>query len=72
MLKMLFEEYRFELLVLDFAVFYNLYNGIFIVTFVGDCLFIIFKFSEINVVKRKIIKKHVIKDRGFVVYILRV
>jgi len=47
---------------LDFAVFYNLDNGIFIVTFVDDCLFIGPNINEINVVKRKIAKEYVIED----------
>ena len=62
----------FKLLVLDFAVFYNPENGIFIVTFVDDCLLIGPKFSEINAIKRKIAKEYVIEDRGPVVYFLGV
>ncbi len=52
----------FKPLVLDSAVFYNPENGIFIVTFVDDCLLISFKFNEINAVKKKIAKEYVIED----------
>ncbi len=41
-------------------------------TFIDDCLFISLKLSEINVIKRKIAKEYVIKDRGPTVYFLRV
>ncbi len=66
--KTLLGELSFKPLVLNSAVFYNLESGIFIVTFVDDCLFIGFKLSEINVVKRKIAKEYVIEDRGLAAY----
>ncbi len=52
--KTLLKELSFKLFVSNFTVLYNLDNGIFIMTFINDCLFINFKFSEINVVKRNI------------------
>ncbi len=69
---MLLSELGFKSLVSDFAVFYNLYNGIFIVTFVDNCLFISFNINEINVVKRKIAKEYIIKDRGPAAYFFEV
>src|SRR6266566_757658 len=65
-------ELGFKPLVSDSAVFYNPENGIFIVMFVDDCLFIGLKFSEINVVKRKIAKEYAIEDRGPAAYFLGV
>ena len=65
-------ELGFKPLVSDSAVFYNPENGIFIVMFVDDCLFIGLKFSEINVVKRKIAKEYAIEDRGPAAYFLKV
>jgi len=59
---MLLGELGFKPLVSDSAVFYNPESGIFIVTFVDDCLLIGFKLSEINVVKRKIVKEYAIED----------
>ncbi len=70
--KTLLNELSFKPLVSDFTVFYNLDNSIFIVTFIDNCLFIGLNINEINVVKRKIIKKYVIKDRGPAVYFLEV
>ncbi len=70
--KTLLSELGFKPLVSDFAVFYNPDNGIFIVTFVDDCLFIGPNINEINAVKRKIAKKYVIEDRGPVAYFLGV
>ncbi len=71
-LKTLLSELSFKPLVSDSAVFYNPESGIFIMTFVDDCLLIDSKLSEINVVKRKIAKEYVIKDRGPVAYFLGV
>jgi len=71
-LKTLLRELGFKPLILDSAVFYNPENGIFIVTFVDDCLFIGFKLSEINTVKKKIAKEYVIEDRGPAAYFLGV
>ena len=70
--KTLLGELGFKPLVSDSAVFYNLDNGIFIMTFVDDCLFIGFNINEIKVVKRKIAKEYIIKDRGPVIYFLGV
>ncbi len=69
---MLLNELDFKPLVSDSIIFYNLDNGIFIMMFVDDCLFIGFNINEINTIKRKIVKKYIIKDRGPVVYFLRV
>jgi len=66
------DELGFKPLVSDSAVFYNLESGIFIMTFIDDCLLIGPKFSEINAIKRKIAKEYVIEDRGPVVYFLGV
>ncbi len=71
-LKTLFGEHGFEPLISDFTVFYNLYYGIFIVTFIDDCLFIGPRFNEINIVKRKIAKEYVIEDRVSAEYFLEV
>ncbi|SRR6266566_2102155 len=60
--KTLLDELGFKPLVSNFAVFYNLENDIFIITFVDDCLIIDLKFNEINVVKRKIAKEYIIED----------
>ncbi len=65
-------ELGFKPLVSDSAVFYNPDNGIFIVTFVNDYLFIGPNINKINVVKRKIAKEYVIKDRGPAAYFLGV
>jgi len=65
-------ELGFKPLVSDFTVFYNLESGIFIMTFVNDCLFIGLKFNEINIIKRKIAKEYVIEDRDLAVYFLGV
>ncbi len=62
----------FKFLVSDSTVFYNPDNGIFIVTFIDDCLFIGFNINEINVVKRKIAKEYAIEDRGPAIYFLEV
>ncbi len=70
--KTLLSELSFKPLVSDSTVFYNLNNGIFIVTFIDDCLFIDPNISEINIVKRKIAKEYIIKDRGLVAYFLKV
>ncbi len=70
--KTLLGELGFKLLVSNSTVFYNLKNGIFIMIFVDNCLFIGLKFNEINVVKRKIAKKYIIEDRGPTAYFLRV
>ncbi len=69
---MLLSELGFKPLVSDSAVFYNPDNGIFIVTFIDDCLLISPNISEINVVKRKIAKEYIIEDRGPAVYFLGV
>ncbi len=66
------DELNFKPLVSNSAVFYNLENGIFIMMFVNDYLFIGFKFNEINVVKRKIAKEYIIEDRGPTAYFLKV
>ncbi len=71
-LKTLLGELGFKPLVSDSAVFYNPENGIFIVTFVDDCLLIGPKLSEINAVKKKIAKEYVIEDRGPAAYFLGV
>jgi len=71
-LKTLLGKLGFKLLVLDSAVFYNPESGIFIVTFINDCLLIGPKLSEINTVKRKIAKEYVIEDRGLAAYFLGV
>jgi len=71
-LKTLLNELGFKPLISNSAVFYNLDNGIFIVTFVDDYLFISPNISEINTVKRKIAKKYIIKDRNPAAYFLRV
>ncbi len=70
--KTFLSELGFKPLVSDSAVFYNLDNGIFIVTFIDDCLFIGLNISEINVVKRKIAKEYIIEDRGPAIYFLGV
>ncbi len=71
-LKILLDELDFKPLISNSAVFYNPKNGIFIVTFIDDCLLIGFKLSEINAVKKKIAKEYIIKDRGFTAYFLEV
>ena len=70
--KTFLNELSFKPLVSNSAVFYNPDNSIFIVTFIDDYLFIGFNINEINVVKRKIAKEYVIKDRGPVAYFLGV
>ncbi len=70
--KTLLGELDFKPVVLDSAVFYNPNNGIFIMTFVNDCLFIGPNINKINVVKRKIAKKYIIKNRSPATYFLRV
>ncbi len=70
--KTLLNELGFKPLVSDFVVFYNLDNGIFIVTFVDNCLFIGSNISKINVVKRKIAKEYIIEDRGPAAHFLKV
>src|SRR6266699_3847453 len=62
-LKTFLNELSFKLLVLNFAVFYNPDNGIFIMTFVDDCLFIGININEINIIKKKIVKEYAIEDR---------
>ncbi len=69
---MLLSELGFKPLVSDFTIFYNPDNGIFIVMFVDDYLLIGPNISEINVVKRKIAKEYIIKDRSPVIYFLKV
>ena len=69
---MLLGELGFKSLVLDSTVFYNPENGIFIITFVDNCLFIGFKFNEINTVKKKIAKEYIIEDRSLTVYFFKV
>ncbi len=71
-LKTFLNELSFKPLVSDSAVFYNLDNGIFIMMFVDDCLFIGPNINEINAVKRKIAKEYIIEDRGPAVYFLGV
>ncbi len=71
-LKTFLSELGFKPLISDSVVFYNLDNSIFIVTFVDNCLFIGFNINEINVVKRKIAKEYIIKDRGPAIYFLEV
>ena len=70
--KTFLSELDFKPLVSDSAVFYNLDNGIFIVTFVDDYLFIGPNISEINAIKRKIAKEYAIENRGPVTYFLGV
>ncbi len=70
--KTFLSELSFKTLVLDSIVFYNPDNSIFIMTFVDDCLFIGPNISEINVIKRKIAKEYIIKDRGPAAYFFRV
>ncbi len=70
--KTFLSELDFKPLVSDSAVFYNPDNGIFIVTFINDCLFIGLNINKINTVKRKIVKEYVIKDRSPATYFLRV
>ncbi len=70
--KMFLNELSFKSLVSDSAVFYNLDNGIFIVMFVDDCLFIDLNINEINVVKKKMAKEYIIKDRSPIAYFLGV
>ena len=70
--KTLLNELGFKPLVSNSTVFYNPKNGIFIMTFIDDCLLIDPKLSEINVVKKKIAKEYVIKDRGPTAYFLGV
>src|SRR6266566_430979 len=62
--KTLLGELGFKPLVSNSAVFYNPENGIFIMTFVNNYLFIGPKLSEINAIKKKITKKYVIKDQS--------
>jgi len=71
-LKTLLNELSFKPLVSNSTVFYNLNNGIFIMTFVDDYLFIGPNISKINAVKRKIVKEYIIEDRGPAAYFLRV
>ncbi len=71
-LKTLLNELGFKSLVSDSAVFYNLDNSIFIVTFIDNCLLIGSNINEINAIKRKIAKEYVIEDRGPATYFLRV
>ena len=71
-LKTFLSELGFKPLVSNSAVFYNLDNGIFIVMFVDDCLFIGLNINEINAVKRKIAREYVIEDRGPAAYFLGV
>ena len=68
--KTLLSELSFKPLVSDSTVFYNLNNGIFIVTFVNNYLFIGLNINKINIVKRKIAKKYTIEDRGPTAYFL--
>src|SRR6266566_5513648 len=70
--KTLLNELGFKPLISDSVVFYNLDNGIFIVTFVDDYLFISPNINKINVIKRKIAKKYIIKNRSPVTYFLGV
>ncbi len=39
--------------------------------FIDNCLLIGSKFSEINTVKKKIVKKYIIEDRSLVAYFLK-
>jgi len=71
-LKTFLNKLSFKPLISDFAIFYNLNNGIFIITFIDDCLFINFNINKINAVKKKIIKEYVIEDRGSATYFFRV
>ncbi len=70
--KTFLDELGFKPLILNSAVFYNLDNNIFIMIFIDDYLFIDFNINKINVVKRKIVKEYVIKDRSPAVYFLKV
>ncbi len=65
-------ELNFKPLVLNFIVFYNPDNDIFIVIFIDDCLFIGFNINKINAIKKKIAKEYIIEDRGSVAYFLEV
>ncbi len=71
-LKTLLNELGFKPLVSDSAIFYNPNNGIFIVTFIDDCLLIGLNISEINVVKRKIAKEYAIENQSPATYFLGV
>ena len=71
-LKTFLNELDFKPLVSDSAVFYNPDNGIFIMTFVDNCLSIGLNISEINAVKRKIVKEYITKDRSPAAYFLGV
>ncbi len=71
-LKTFLSELGFKPLVSDFAIFYNPDNGIFIMTFIDDYLFIGFNINKINAVKRKITKEYIIKDRDPATYFLGV
>ncbi len=59
---MLLNELGFKLLISNSTVFYNPNNGIFIITFINDYLFIGPNINEINIVKKKIVKEYIIKD----------
>jgi len=69
-LKTFLNELDFKPLISDSIIFYNPDNGIFIITFVDDCLLIGLNINEINTVKRKIAKKYTIEDRGPTTYFL--
>jgi len=71
-LKTLLNKLGFKPLISDFRVFYNPDNGIFIMTFVDNYLFIDLNINEINAVKRKIAKEYIIEDRGPAAYFLGV
>ncbi len=68
--KTFLNKLDFKPLVSDFIIFYNLDNGIFIMTFINNYLFIGLNINEINTIKRKIVKKYTIEDRGPATYFL--
>ena len=70
--KTFFEELGFKNLVLNSTVFFDSKNGIFIVTFVDDCLLIGPKIRAINVIKAQITKQYAIEDRRPATYFLDV
>ncbi|SRR6266566_2258957 len=71
-LKPLLNKLNFKPLISNSTIFYNPNNGIFIITFIDNYLFIDLNINEINVIKKKIAKEYIIKDRDPTTYFLKV
>ena len=68
----LLQELGYKPLVSDLAVYYNSTTGIFIVTFVDDCLLFGPSIRKINALKRQLAKVYAIEDRGLASFFLEV